>query len=496
MAVAAILLSLAAGSAGAQITQTEYAQRRAALAKMLGDGVLVAYGSPEPDQDYLSFFQNSTFTYLSGVKEPGATLVMRMRGGEASSVLFVQPLNPAREVWTGRRMGATGAQRATGIPAREAKSLLPFLDSLLATERVLHVLGAYDSTATVLSADDQAVRALKRAHPRVSIRSAQYADSALRRTKSAAEVDLIRKAASITVTAQREAMRLVEPGMNEFEVQALVEYTFRRNGADRPSFATIIGSGPNSTTLHYNANDRFIEAGDMIVMDIGASYRGYAADVTRTIPANGRFGPAQREIYQAVRDAQAAAERQARVGLPVQQMSDSATAVVAAALARLGLIESPDATYDCTEEESGTCRQYRIFYMHGLGHGIGLDVHDPRTRGNLALNDAFSIEPGIYVRENTIDIIADTPRNRALKQRIRTAVRKYANIGVRIEDDYIMTARGADWISRAPREISDIEAIMRETWTAPRGRDSSTVEWYRSTDPRGSAQPSVTRQGR
>ena len=145
--------------------------------------------------------------------------------------------------------------------------------------------------------------------------------------------------------------------MNEFEIQSLIEYTFRRNGADRPSFSTIVGSGPNSTTLHYNADDRFMNAGEVVVMDIGASYRGYAADVTRTVPINGTFTPDQRAIYQIVRDAQAAAERQAKLGAKAQLMSDSASAVLAAGLARLGLIESPTATYDCgAPQQPQQCR--------------------------------------------------------------------------------------------------------------------------------------------
>lgn len=227
--------------------------------------------------------------------------------------------------------------------------------------------------------------------------------------------------------------------------------------------------------------------GDVVVMDIGASYRGYAADVTRTVPVNGVFSPAQREIYQAVRDAQASAERQAKFGAPSRIMSDSATASLAASLARLGLIESATATFDC-EGQSGvvSCPQYRLYYMHGLGHGIGLDVHDPWRAGPaeiLTAGHAFTIEPGIYVRGNTLDIIPDTPGNRALKEKIRPAVTRYANIGVRIEDDYLVTANDVEWISRAPREISEIEALMKNKSNGPAPRDPSRIEWYRVTTP-------------
>jgi Xaa-Pro aminopeptidase len=292
----------------------------------------------------------------------------------------------------------------------------------------------------------------------------------------------------ITVDAQREAIAMIEPGMNEFEVQGLIDYTFRRNGADRPSFSTIVGSGPNSTVLHYNRDDRFMQAGDVVVMDVGASYKGYAADVTRTVPVSGTFSPAQREIYQIVREAQAAAEKEAQLGVPWQRVSDAAEATIARGLARLGLIEAADATYDCAAGRGGepgstrSCSQVSLYYMHGLGHGIGLDVHDPEQFYFTQLiqpGSAFTLEPGIYVRANLLDILPKTPRNQVLASRLRAAVEKYRNIGVRIEDDYVATETGVEWISRAPRELEEIEALMREPWTGPAKRDARKVEWYK-----------------
>jgi Xaa-Pro aminopeptidase len=261
-------------------------------------------------------------------------------------------------------------------------------------------------------------------------------------------------------------LRAVRAEANEYEVEATIEAAFRRNGAERPSFATIVGSGPNATILHYNANDRLIQPGDVVVMDIGASYNGYSADVTRTVPANGTFSPEQRLVYQIVRDAQAAAERLAQPGMIAQRMSDTAAAVIAAGLTRLGLIESPTATFDVVGR-NGAMRQASqagLYYMHGLGHGIGLEVHDPEQYyfdGTISQGSAFTIEPGIYVRQNLLEILVDTPRNRALIAKLRPAVERYKNIGVRIEDDYIVTEKGLEWISRAPREIAEIEAMMR-----------------------------------
>ncbi|MBA3969488.1 MAG: M24 family metallopeptidase [Gemmatimonadetes bacterium] len=303
----------------------------------------------------------------------------------------------------------------------------------------------------------------------------------LRGTKSAAELDLIRRAVYITNVAQGEVMRSMEPGMNEFEIQALIEYVFRRHGAERPSFATIVGSGPNSTTLHYNTNDRFTQAGDMVVMDIGASYRGYAADVTRSVPVNGVFSPEQRAIYSIVLDAQKAAEALARPGATMEQLNAAASRVLATGLARLGLIESASATYACGGAGAlGRCPQLRLFYMHGLGHGIGLDVHDPNN-SPFVVGSAFTIEPGIYVRADALDYLPDTPENRALIGRLRPMVERYRNIGVRIEDDYFITASGAERISAgAPREIGEIEALMAQTGLGNRERRPEVVEWYRA----------------
>lgn len=481
-----IFTLLAPFSARGQITQPEYSARRTALATAVGDGVLVAFGSSEPAEDYISFYQNSQFKYLTGFDEPDAALVLDIKGGKivGAQHLFVQPSDPSREVWTGKRLGLTGV-KALGFAPHSIASLAPVLDSLLARPDTvqLHVVGDYSTTNPVLSRVDQFVRSIAGRHSNVVVKPANAAVLQLRRVKTPAELDLIRKAVSITVDAQREAMRAMEPGQNEFETQALIEYTFRRNGADRPSFSTIVGSGSNSTTLHYNADDRFHDKGDVVVMDIGASYRGYSADVTRTIPVSGTYSPDQRTIYQIVRDAQAAGERQAKLNGPARALTDSATAVLAAGLARIGLVDSPQGTFDCDTTATRQCRQLTLWYMHGLGHGIGLDVHDPGAAtfgGNLVPGSAFTIEPGIYVRENILDIIPKTPRNLALIEKIRPAVGRFRNIGIRIEDDYIMTDDGVDWISRAPREMNEIEAVMREKWAGPAARDAAKIEWYRA----------------
>ena len=482
VALAAIVPSL-----HAQVSQRDYQSRRSALAASVGDGIILAFGATEPNEPYAVYAQHPRFLYLTGFTEPEAALVMVKRGGQVREMLFVMPRDPASEVVTGTRLGVTGARRSTGIEAREMATLDATLDTLLGADTALYVIGEYSRQRRLAAETDVFVDALSEKFPRVVATPINRNVDVLRRLKTAAEMDLLRKSIAITVDAQREAMRAIRPGMNEFEIQALIEYTFRRNGADRPSFGTIVGSGPNSTILHYRAADRFMNDGEVVVMDIGASYRGYAADVTRTVPVNGVYSPAQREIYQAVRDAQAAAERQAKVGALTRTMSDSATASLTASLAKFGLIESASATFDCDGPGGQTiCPQYRLYYMHGLGHGIGLDVHDPWRSGPadvLTPGHAFTIEPGIYVRANTLEIIPDTPRNRALRDRIRPAVARYANIGVRIEDDYLVTANDVEWISRVPREISEIEALMKNKSTGPAPRDPAKIEWYRATTP-------------
>lgn len=452
LAAALALAALVAPAAAAQAPASEIAARRQKLLAQLGDGILVLNGAEEPKEDYINFWQTPEFDYLTGFREPGARLVIVREGGRQVEFLFVNEKNPAREVWSGTRVGPARAGQMTGTTGRPVGDFQKVVDSLVARGGKLFTVG-----------DDATAAALKQKNPAIATSDAGRALQQLRGTKSAAELACIRRAVDVTVEAHKLAFRAVRPGAHEFEVQGLIEYTFRRNGADRPSFATIVGSGANSTTLHYGANSKQMQAGEVVVMDIGASFQGYAADVTRTVPVSGTFSPAQREIYQIVRDAQAAAEKAAVPGGPARAMSQAASKVLAEGLARAGLITAPDAMYDCGNGRQ--CPQLSLYYMHGLGHGIGLEVHDPDQyyfTGTLAQGSAFTIEPGIYVRENLLEILPDTPGNQKLIAAIRGAHAKYKNIGVRIEDDYLVTDKGLEWVSRAPREISEIEALMQQ----------------------------------
>jgi Xaa-Pro aminopeptidase len=280
---------------------------------------------------------------------------------------------------------------------------------------------------------------------------------------------MLRRAIDITVNGLREVMRALRPGMWEYEPEAMFQWAFRRTGGDGNAFVSIIGSGPNSTQYHYNANNRRINKGEVVVMDVGAAYGGYAADVTRTLPAGGRFSAEQRAVYQIVRGAQAAAEKVARPGATFEAWRDAAREVVARGVAKLGLTEGVDATFDppwadqCGQNPVA-CTQAFLYMAHGLGHGIGLEVHDrPHPwygAGTFQVGDVFTIEPGIYVSRKLLEILPDTPKNRAMIAKVRPAVKRYHDIGVRIEDDYLITPRGVEWLSRAPREIAEVEAEM------------------------------------
>lgn len=465
--------ALAAQSIGA----AEYAVRRDSLAARIGSGIVVAFGAPAPT-GIARAGQLPAFRYLTGFLEPDAALKLVVRDGRARGTLYTQPRDPRRALYDGFPPDSTTVARETGLAARSIDALRPALDSLAGSGLTVYPLRDYRGSdyaeSDSLTRGASFLRKFAERHPGLVLRDAHPIVDSLRARKSPAELTLLRRAIDVTVTAHREVMRTVRPGMWEYEVEALFSSAFRRTGGDGPAFGSIVGSGPNSTQYHYETNNRRMLAGEVVVMDVGAGWAGYAADVTRTIPVSGRFTPDQRVVYQIVRDAQAAAERVASPGVPYAAWRDSAQAIIARGVARLGLTEGVDATFDPPWAEQCRsrpvrCTQSFLYMAHGLGHGIGLEVHDPPgvgyAIGAFAPGDVFTIEPGIYVSTRLLDILPDTPKNRAMIARVRAAVRRYENIGVRIEDDYAITGTGVEWLSRAPREIADVEAAM-----ARRGR--------------------------
>jgi len=457
----------------AQIPQAEYAARREALAAKLGDGLLVAFGGRTPVSDFGPFFQLPDFRYLTNYNEPDAALVMVVRGGKAASTLFITPAGARQAFYYGKRPDSLTVEQTLGMSARSAGALESVIDSLAATVKT--VFTVTDFAASDFAVQDSLTRGLQwerrfaSAHPRLTMRDAHPYLYQIRARKSAAELALIRKAAEISSEGHMAAMRLQQP-TREYELQAAIEYEFMRLGGARPAYGSIVGGGIRGTQLHYMRNRGEIKPGDLVVVDAATEYEGYAADVTRSIPVSGTYTPDQRLVYQLVLDAQLAAERNSRVGMSSVAALDSSEQVRTRGLAQLGLIESVDATLDmpwrtdCANAPR-SCRQATFWMIHGISHGIGLAVHDPAQfysgDRTFQVGDAFTIEPGIYVSTAMLEALPDTPKNRVFIAKVRSAVLRFQNTGVRIEDDYIVTEKGTERVSTAPREIDEIEALMR-----------------------------------
>ncbi len=470
----AATVSLAcARPAVAQIPQAEFGARRDSLAAKLGDGLLVAFGGRTPVTDFGPFFQLPDFRYLTNYNEPDAIFVMQVKGGKAQSTLFITAAGARQAFYYGRRPDSLTVVTTLGMQARSAGVVEAVIDSMAAGVRTVFTLADFSAadfaTQDSLTRGQQWERRFAAAHPAMTMRDAHPYVYQVRAKKSAAELALIRKAAEISSEGHRAAMRLQGP-TKEYELQAAIEYEFMRGGGARPSYGSIVGSGIRGTQLHYMKNRGDLKPGELVVIDAATEYEGYAADVTRSIPVNGTYTPEQRAMYQLVLDAQLAAERNSKVGMSSIAAQDSSEDVRARGLARLGLIEGADASLDmpwrtdCANAPR-SCRQAMFWMIHGISHGIGLAVHDPAQfysgKRTFQIGDSFTIEPGIYISTAMLDALPDTPKNRAFIAKVRSAVLRYQNTGVRIEDDYIVTENGTERVSTAPREIDEIEALMK-----------------------------------
>ncbi|MEP7002850.1 MAG: aminopeptidase P family protein, partial [bacterium] len=458
---------------GAQIPAAEYAARRDSLAAHVKDGIVVAFGGRTPITDFGPFYQLPAFHYLTNFDEPDAALVMVVRGGRTTNTLFITPVAPRSAFYYGRRPDSTAVVRDLGMNARAFSALAAMMDSLASNGLPLYslpdVADADFASQDSLTRGTQFLRTLASRHSGLVVRDGNALVDELRAKKSPAEIALLRKAAEISSEGHRAAMTIAEP-TKEYEIQAALEYAFMRLGGARPSYGSIVGGGVHGTQLHYMRDRGDVKPGDVVVMDAATEYEGYAADITRTIPVSGKYSPAQRDIYQLVLDAQLAAERNSKPGMLAAAATDSSIEIRERGLAKLGLIESVDAQLDmpwqtnCTQNPR-SCKQSLFWMIHGISHGLGLAVHDPAQfyTGDRRFKegDAFTIEPGIYVSTSMLDALPDTPRNRAFIAKVRPMVQKYENTGVRIEDDYIITSKGLERISTAPREMAEIEALMR-----------------------------------
>ncbi len=427
-----------------------YAARREALLQRIGEGVVVLPSVPvaqrNADVEH-AHRQHSDLHYLTGFDEPEAVLVVSNVHAEHRSVLFVRPKDKEREIWDGFRHGVTGAVEVFGVDAAfdvaELDERLP--GYLVGATRLHYELGEYQAFDARLLAALNRVRMQTRRDGRTTpteIVSTQVSVHELRLVKEAGELALMRKANAITHEAHVAAMRAARPGGYEYEVEAELLAAFRRGGAERPAYDSIVGSGPNATVLHYRKNDRRLNDGDLLLIDAGCEFEYYASDVTRTFPVNGRFTAPQQALYEVVLAAQNACIEAVKPGATMNGVHDIAVRVLTQGLLDLGLLKG---SLDEVIEEGG----YRDFYMHKTSHWLGMDVHDVGSTFEAGEPRRFreghviTVEPGLYV---AVDAEVDEA---------------YRGIGIRIEDDIAVTASGHENLTTVPKTVADVEATVR-----------------------------------
>lgn len=415
----------------------EFATRRAALLDKLPDkSVAIFHAAPVKTRSndvVYEYRQDSNFLYLTGVTDPKSVLVL-VKGGvqlhetETEQVLFVPKRHPHAAAVVGDAISVEEAEHDLGFSVvKSYDKFRELIDVFLTNREFLFysfpVEFLYEPVADQRHFLGRASeKALEKKYPDLEVKSPDNLLAELRQIKSEAELQLMQKAIDITGKAHLEVMRAARPGMYEYQLEAIIEYVFKYHGAEYPAFPSIVGSGPNATVLHHWENRRQTKDGDLVVMDIGAEYCGYSADITRTIPINGTFSSAQREIYEIVLQAQNTAIAAVKPGVTIRDIHKVAKGII---------------------EDAG----YGDYFNHSTCHFLGLDTHDVAAgyRSPLQPGMVITVEPGIYIREGAeVD-------------------EKYWNIGVRIEDDVLVTETGHRVLSqKAPRTIAEIEKLMRE----------------------------------
>lgn len=428
-----------------------FAARRKALLDAMGEGVMIIAAPPasirnnDVEHDYR---QGSDLYYLTGFDEPESVLVLSTMHPEHRAVLFLRTRDPERETWDGPRVGVERAPSQLGVDAAFAiHELDERLPSYLENVRRAHYRLGLDRRF-----DERFLTALDVVRGRAR-RGGEYpteiVDPAvllheMRMRKAPEEIAVMRRAAAITREAHLAAMRAARPGRFEYEVEAELLRAFRAQGSERPAYGSIVGSGPNATILHYRRNDRRLEEGDLLLIDAGAEFGYYASDVTRTFPVSGRFSAEQRAVYEVVLQAQLAAIAAAVPGSTLETIHDRAVEVIVDGLLALGLLAG---------ERQGLIERgdYKKFYMHRTSHWLGMDVHDVGryhvSGAPRALEPGFvlTVEPGLYI-----------PPHAEVDARFR-------GIGIRIEDDILVTASGNDNLTAdIPKAIGDIEAVLAQ----------------------------------
>jgi Xaa-Pro aminopeptidase len=445
MAVAPV--SVSAGPAPG--SKAPYADRRAELMRRIGPDAALLLASP-PEQlrngdTHFKFRQDSDILYLTGFEEPGTVVLLRPGHATTRFALFVRPRNPAEETWTGRRAGVEGAVRDFGADAAFAAGELDDqLAELLAGAQEIHFpFGREPSLDAAVARLLGRLRIAERRGTRAPVRliDARVTLHEMRLIKSPQEVAIQRRAAEITAEAHIAAMLAAKTAANEHEIEALVDYTFRKNGGTGPGYPTIVGGGDNATILHYVENRAPLQRGQLLLVDAGCEIDGYTADVTRTAPIGARFSPAQRRLYEAVLETQIAAIEAVKPGATLDAIHNQVVETLTHHMVALGLLTGDVPALI----EAGAHKQ---FYMHRTSHWLGMDVHDVGfySEGGasrpLAPGMVLTIEPGLYVAPD-----AQVPP-------------EYRGLGVRIEDDILVTTDGHDNLTVAtPKSVADIEEL-------------------------------------
>jgi Xaa-Pro aminopeptidase len=467
----------------------ELAARRKHLAETIGPKAVLVMFSGEPrvyanDVDY-QFRQENNLYYLTNLGQERATLVLLPGNFALPEVLFLPRRNPGRETWTGHMYGPQEAAQLSGIKdIWEAGEFAPFMSALRKhqayrpkPENVLLSsgpgVGSGNGFGSLFGAAEKNEAALYLlSFPRegeskeyrqeqrfaadwakdpggFAIQTASPIFAQMRLRKSPMELALMQHAIDISIEAHQRAQAFASQAKWEYEVDAQVAYTFKLRNADNWGYPDIVGSGPNATTLHYEESQGPVKPGQLILMDVGAEYDHYSADVTRTFPVSGKFSRAQAEIYQIVYDAQEAAAQASKPGATLSDAHRASLEVIKDGLLKLGLI---------TDRNS---EQYLTWFMHGNGHWLGMNVHDVGGGARFEPGMTFTNEPGVYVRMDALDNLPKTPQNERFIAAIKPAFEKYKGIGVRIEDDMVITPEGVRWMTAAlPRSIADIEAFI------------------------------------
>ncbi|BDU17966.1 aminopeptidase P N-terminal domain-containing protein [Lysobacter auxotrophicus] len=433
-----------------RIPDKAYAKRRRQLMRMAGDNAIaILPAAPERIRSrdtHYPYRQDSDLLYLTGFPEPEAVLVLVPGRKHGEVILFCRERDPEREGWDGPRFGPEGAVEAFGLddayPITDLDDILPGL--LEGRSRVYYHFGRDQEFDLKLIGWLNRVRAMVRqgAQPPHEFLELGHLLDELRLFKDRDEVRLMQRAADISVLAHETAMLAARPGIHEYQLQAEVERVFRSHDAD-PAYSSIVGAGANACVLHYRANAAQAKDGDLVLIDAGAEYRGYAADITRTFPVNGRFTKEQRALHDLVGQAQAAALAQARPGIAYETGHVAAVETLTEGLLRLGLLKGK-------LEKNLADGSYRRFYRHKTGHWLGLDVHDVgeyRFDGESRLLEpgmVFTIEPGVYVSPDDTTVDA-----------------KWRGIGIRTEDDVLVTSGEPQVLTDAlARSADEIETLM------------------------------------